>query len=143
MRIIRELQKEDRISYLELLENLTVVGEISEEDFNQQLKELSENPVYKVFVVYDTVKDSIVASGTLLLEEKFIHQLGKVGHLEDIVVSPNCQGQGLGKRLIKHLVQVAKDHCCYKVILDCLEDVAPFYRKCGFNVNGFVMRHDF
>jgi len=139
MRIIRELQKEDRISYLELLENLTVVGEISEEDFNQQLKELSENPVYKVFVVYDTVKDSIVASGTLLLEEKFIHQLGKVGHLEDIIVDKDYRGQGIGRIMIEYLTNEAKALNCYKVILNCDQFNAPFYQKIGFNGKNIEM----
>lgn len=142
MRIIRQLEANDRLSYLELLKNLTVVGEISEEDFNQKLHRINENPVYEIHIIYDTEKEIVVATGTLLIEEKFIHQLGKVAHLEDIVVNPDYQGQGLGKRIIMHLVQRSREVNCYKVILDCLEDVAPFYRKCGFKVNGCVMRNN-
>ena len=84
----------------------------------------------------------IIGSGTLLIEKKFIHQLGKVGHLEDIVISPDYQGQGLGKKLINHLVEQAREEGCYKVILDCLEDVTSFYVKSGFHINGTVMRLD-
>jgi glucosamine-phosphate N-acetyltransferase len=58
--------------------------------------------------------------------------LRKVGHIEDIVVDKELNGKGIGKQLINELSEYAKNNGCYKVILDCKEDISLFYEKCGF-----------
>lgn len=64
----------------------------------------------------------MVASGTLIVEHKFLRNAGKVGHIEDIAVDPSMKGTGLGKRLVVSLETLARDLGCYKTILDCNED---------------------
>lgn len=59
----------------------------------------------------------IVASGTLVIERKFIRGCGKVGHLEDIVVEKTLQGTGVGKKLINVLVELSESLGAYKVSL--------------------------
>lgn len=59
----------------------------------------------------------IVASGTLVMERKFIRGCGKVGHLEDIVVDKALQGTGVGKKLINVLVELSESLGAYKVSL--------------------------
>jgi len=44
-----------------------------------------------------------------------IHNLGLVGHIEDIAVTKNQQGKKLGLRIIEALDYVAKKVGCYKV----------------------------
>ena len=41
-----------------------------------------------ILVMEDVERKIIVGSGTLLLEKKFIHSGGSVGHLEDVVTHP-------------------------------------------------------
>lgn len=128
---MRRLEAKDYYNgYLQLLEELTVVeaDQISYRDFCNRLNELNDD--YNVMVVE---KDgSVVGSGTLLVEKKFIHRLGNVGHIEDIVVSKDCRGGGLGKTIINHLIDLAKNQNCYKVILNTDDSSIPFYEKCGF-----------
>jgi glucosamine-phosphate N-acetyltransferase len=57
--------------------------------------------------------------GTLLVERKFVHCNGKVGHIEDIAVSGDQQGKKLGLRMIEALQYIGAQNGCYKVILDC------------------------
>ena len=38
--------------------------------------------------------------------------------------------------------EFASSSGCYKVILDCLENIVRFYEKCGFRKYGISMRHD-
>ena len=52
-----------------------------------------------------------------------------VAHIEDVVLSPDVQGKGFGKRVIKALLAVAKQRGAYKVILDAAEENAAFYEK--------------
>jgi glucosamine-phosphate N-acetyltransferase len=123
--------------YLKLLETLTVVNSdiITLNLFDEFVKKLHLNHV--VYVIEHM--NQIIATGTILIEHKLIHGCGKVGHIEDIVVSPEYKGKKLGSLIIKFLIKYAKDLDCYKVILDCKDDIIQFYDKCGFERKGSQM----
>jgi GNAT superfamily N-acetyltransferase len=57
----------------------------------------------------------IVGTGALIVERKFLHELGLVGHIEDIAVAKDQQGKKLGLRIIQALDYVAEQVGCYKV----------------------------
>lgn len=42
-------------------------------------------------------------------------------------------------RMIEALVALSRQYGCYKVILDCSEENASFYEKCGLSRNGVQM----
>ncbi|EFN58379.1 hypothetical protein CHLNCDRAFT_56820 [Chlorella variabilis] len=87
-----------------------------------RFEELSKmKDTYRVVVIEDLDKQQIIATATLVVELKFIRGCGKCGHIEDVVVDSTYRGLRLGLRELG----------CYKVILDCSEDNAPFYEKCG------------
>ena len=117
--------------FLQLLEQLTVVDaqDITFDQFCEHHKKMTS----RVYVIRDISLDKVVATGSVFIEHKFIHRLSSVGHIEDIVVHKDYRGLGLGRSIIDHLVKVAKDNNCYKVILDCNKDNVDFYKKCGFN----------
>jgi len=46
-----------------------------------------------------------------------IHNLGKVGHIEDIAVAKDQQGKKLGLRIIQALDYISEKVGCYKVRL--------------------------
>ncbi|SLM33316.1 glucosamine-phosphate n-acetyltransferase [Lasallia pustulata] len=83
----------------------------------------------------------VVGTGGLVVERKFIHNLGLVGHIEDIAVLKNQQGKKLGLRIIQALDYVAEKIGCYKTILDCSEANEGFYVKCGYKRAGLEMAH--
>mmetsp|Transcript_5440 Transcript_5440/g.9848 ORF Transcript_5440/g.9848 Transcript_5440/m.9848 type:complete len:157 (-) Transcript_5440:601-1071(-) len=130
---VRTLCPEDyHKGYCGLLSKLATVGDVSENQFVERVKFLQgKEEDYAVFVIEDTTKSTILATGTLLVEYKIIHALGKVGHIEDVVVHPEARGQGLGKRILLHLIAEARTRECYKVILDCAVDNRGFYEKVG------------
>lgn len=70
-----------------------------------------------------------------------IHNLGMVGHIEDIAVAKDQQGKKLGLRLIQALDFIANKIGCYKTILDCSDANEGFYIKCGFKRAGLEMAH--
>jgi glucosamine-phosphate N-acetyltransferase len=72
-----------------------------------------------ILVLEDVERAKIIASGTLLVERKFLHQGGLAGHIEDVVCDEGYRGLSLGKKLIAALVHLARVKGCYKVILDC------------------------
>jgi GNAT superfamily N-acetyltransferase len=74
----------------------------------------ARNDEYFLLCITDS-KDAIVGTGALIVERKFIHQLGLVGHIEDIAVAKDQQGKKLGLRIIQALDFVAEKVGCYKV----------------------------
>ncbi|QKF93973.1 glucosamine 6-phosphate N-acetyltransferase [Fadolivirus algeromassiliense] len=126
---VSELQKSDYYhGFLQLLEQLTTVcaNEITYQAFSDQFDKFKS----KVFVVKEN--GQVIGTAALLVEEKFIHKLASVGHIEDVVVSQEYRDKGIGKLLINHCVEYAKNNGCYKVILNCAEKNIEFYKKCGF-----------
>jgi len=131
--------------YLELLQHLTLTGDIHISRFQQIFDRVKYNPFHHIFVLLDSAGQQVIGSITAIIEWKFIHGGSQVAHLEDVVVSPNHQGQGLGKKLVNHVIQWVCDNYphCYKIILDCKSENAKFYEKCGFRKNGVEMRYSF
>lgn len=52
---------------------------------------------YYVIVIEDMATKNIAAAGTILVEHKFVHQNGLVGHIEDIIVNEQYRGKNFGK----------------------------------------------
>lgn len=92
---------------------------------------------HQVFVL--ELDDGLAGAATLLIEDKLIHGMGRVGHVEDVVVDERHRGKGFGRALIDHAVAHAKKHGCYKVILDCAPENTGFYARCGFHERGVQM----
>ena len=66
-----------------------------------------------------------------------------VGHIEDIVVAKHMRGKRISHEILNILKSFAKSNNCYKVILDCDNDVKDVYIKNGLNVNGLQMAEYF
>lgn len=112
----RPLRRSDfHLGYLDVLRVLTTVGDISESMWNERYDYLyKRNDEYYMIVICDGA-GKIVGTGSLIVERKFIHALGLVGHIEDIAVAQDQQGKKLGLRIIQTLDYIAEKVGCYKV----------------------------
>jgi glucosamine-phosphate N-acetyltransferase len=88
------------------------------------------------------VNNKVVGTATLLVEQKFIHGGGLVGHIEDVAVNQACQSRGIGRALVLRVTEEARRLGCYKVILNCFEKVAPFYEKLGYQRHDLGLRRN-
>ncbi|CAO3691771.1 hypothetical protein G6F56_006754 [Rhizopus delemar] len=117
--------------YLQVLSVLTEVGHHTPDSWKTQFEYMKKhNDTYYVVTIEN--QGRIAATGTILIEHKFVHKNGIVGHIEDIAVDSSHQGKKLGIRIIEALKYIAQQTGCYKVILDCSTKNIPFYEKCGF-----------
>lgn len=136
--IARPLRLHDhKNGYLELLSQLTVVGDVSKESFELRFYEmLKVNQVhehYLVVVIEDITSSKIVGASTLFLELKFIRQCALRGRLEDVCVLDSHRGKNIGALVVQIIAGLARDiYKCYKLTLDCTEEVRRFYEKIGF-----------
>jgi glucosamine-phosphate N-acetyltransferase len=136
---IRELSGSD--NFEEFLDSLSSLSEVqltpekAKEVFRSRLRAGA-----RTYVAY--AQGRIVGTASLLLEQKFIHGGGHSGHIEDVAVHRDFQRHGIGAALIRHLTAEAKRLGCYKLVLNCFDDRAPFYEKLGFRRHDIGLRMD-
>ena len=139
--IIREIEEEDLDNgFLEALDNLRKTSDLENSKAKEVLKKIKQNENHIIHVAMDGNK--VVGSTTLFIEQKFIHQGGLVGHIEDVVVRKDYEGTGIGIKLVLSLLEYAKKKQCYKTILDCNDNIKPFYEKIGFKYESNCMRYN-
>jgi glucosamine-phosphate N-acetyltransferase len=127
---------------ISVLEQLTVVKLDDISKLRDYLLSLNVNTTNKKYILVIKYDGQIIGTGSILIENKIIHNMGKVGHIEDVVIDSEFRNKGFAKKLITELIQIAKENECYKVILDASNNVTNFYEKCGFKKNSNNMRFD-
>ena len=139
---IRELEENDLFNgFLESMDSLKLASNLDSDKAKKIFEKINSNSNHFVYVAI--LDGKIVGSTSMIIEPKFIHNGGNVAHIEDVVVSNEHQGKGIGEMLMKSLLDLAKDNNCYKTILDCSDEVKPFYEKIGFKKTSNGMRYDY
>ena len=72
---------------------------------------------------------AILGVASLHIIEKLTRKLGLI---EDVAVSKNNRGLGIGKKLVEKLIQTGKEKKCDKIVLSSSEKNSEFYEKMGF-----------
>lgn len=85
------------------------------------LQKVFSNSMFKCFVYEDA---KLVAVGRALADG------ADCSYICDIAVSPGHQGTGLGKQVVRNLMEMSCGH--KKIILYAVPGKEPFYRKFGF-----------
>ena len=138
---ISEIEESDlEKGFLETLDFLRNASGLDKNKAREILKKIKQNPNHVIHVATDDKK--IVGSTTLFIEQKFIHDGGLVGHIEDVVVRKDYEGQGIGMKLVISLLDVANQRKCYQTIRTCEDSLKPFYEKTGFKKSTNEMRYD-
>jgi len=138
---IREINEDDlENGFLETLDFLRKASDLDKNKAKEILEKIKQNSNQIIQVAIDDKK--IIGCITLLIEQKFIHDGGLVGHIEDVVVRKDYEGKGIGIKLVTSMLEYAKRKNCYKTILDCKDDVKQFYERIGFKHESNGMRYD-
>jgi glucosamine-phosphate N-acetyltransferase len=132
--IIRQLESIDYEKY-KIMINEFRETEFTYKQFLNTLKYISTHS--EIWVIESN--NDIIATGTIIYEQKLIYNNCKFAHIEDICVKQSYRKFGFGKLIVDYLVGQAKTHNCYKVTLDCNENNVIFYEKCGLEKRGFQM----
>ena len=143
--LIRNIKESDfENGFFETLSNLTIVGDIySNDELKREIiRKVLENQNHIIIVAEDLESHKIIGTATLLVEQKFIHNGGKVGHIEDVATRKEFEGIGVGREMIHKLIEISNEYGCYKIILDCDANVVKFYEKLGFVKKAITMRLD-
>ncbi|MAY24442.1 MAG: histone acetyltransferase [Thaumarchaeota archaeon] len=140
--IIREIQEADlENGFLQSLDNLKKASDLQNNIAKNILNEILDDSNHIIHIA--ELDGKIVGSSTMFIEQKFIHEGGLVGHIEDVVVRKGFERKQIGQKIIESLLLVAKNRGCYKTILDCKDDVKEFYEKIGFKHESNGMRFNY
>jgi len=145
--LVRPLQANDfGRGFIDLLKQLTSVGSVSESDFKERFHLMKScQSTYFNTVIVDKTTDKVIGAATLIVERKFIHSCANRGIIEEVIVSDQYRGKSLGKLIVKSLIELGKSLGCYKITLNCTDQMIPFYERLGFvgevgNANFLVIR---
>ena len=127
--------------HLSLLSELSIVTELDNNLYLEHVEKISNMGTIIVCYIGTPLSENfdIIASGTIIIEPKFIRGGKNVGHIEDIVVKNTYRGKHLSKDILNILKNISRENNCYKVILDCNEEVQRVYIKLGFEQKGIQM----
>ena len=130
--IIREGRPDDMAATLSLVKELAVYEKAPDEVVNTE-KQLIEDGFgpNKIFDIFIAERNNKII-GIALYYMKYSTWKGRCVFLEDIIVTENERGTGIGKELFERVVLVAKEKGVHRMewqVLDWNEPALNFYRK--------------
>lgn len=132
--IIRKLNNSDYQNYLNLINQFRSTT-FTLEEYKNTLSIIENNST--VWVV--DYNNELIGTATIIYEYKFIRNIVKLAHIEDVCIDEKYRKKGIGNLLINYLVNEANKENCYKIILDCDESLENFYKKSGLEKKGIQM----
>ncbi|HEU0201118.1 MAG TPA: GNAT family N-acetyltransferase [Burkholderiaceae bacterium] len=83
---------------------------------------------------------AVVGSIALLIMDNLGHMGAPSAVVEDVVVDPACQRQGIGRAMLAYVLDIARSRGCYKLALSSNQkrvDAHAFYESLGFRRHGY------
>ena len=127
--------------YLLLLSELTLTTYIETPLFLKNIERINQMGSIIIGYIGSPLDNNfeIVVSGTIIIEPKIIRGGKNVGHIEDIIVSKIMRKKGLAQEILNMLKTIARENNCYKVSLNCKDDIKKVYMKNGLKVKEIQM----
>ena len=97
-----------------------------------------EYPNSQIYVA--ELGEAIVGTFALIIVDSVAHSGKPFAVVEDVVVSQDCQGRGIGKRMMEFAMCRCKEFGCYKLTLSShlkRQKAHSFYESLGFEKHGF------
>lgn len=88
------------------------------------------------------VDGKITGVASIVTINKIIRSGNRIALIEDVAIDKEYRGLGLGKMLIKDMLNISVQKSCYKTILNCSDENIAFYEKCGMYRAETQMRWD-
>jgi glucosamine-phosphate N-acetyltransferase len=97
--------------------------------FAYTIKSLPKNHTIYLYIK----NDKIIACCSIIIEQKIIHNCGKVGHIQDIIVKVSERVNNIQSILIKYIIKKAKEKKCNR-----LDILSPVYLEKYYNKHDFI-----
>lgn len=131
---IRHIQSHELSSLLDLYKHLNPTDPLPDEEQLQQVwNQLLNDPKIICWVV--DLEGKLIASCILVVVPNLTRNARPYGLVENVVTHTDYRRQGIGKHLLRHVLQFAWSQNCYKVMLLSganREEAHQFYQQVGF-----------
>jgi len=110
---------------------------LSEAQARKIFAQFEQYPNYRLFVAVDA--QAVVGTYALMVMHNLAHRGTPSAIAEDLVVAHARQGQGIGRQLMAHAVEQARQAGCYKLALSSnrkRKEAHAFYESLGFAQHG-------
>jgi|TARA_B110001450_G_scaffold252140_1_gene273350 N-acetylglutamate synthase-like GNAT family acetyltransferase len=127
---ICSIQKEHMPSVIKLLQSISEYNPL-----NSDLKKIWDlfEVQTNVFAFVAINDKNVLGYGSIVISRNI--RGGKIGFIEDVVISKKYRNLGIGKKIICTLEGAAHDHLCYKIVLQSTKNSTEFYQKLDFSRN--------
>lgn len=125
--IIRDFRLEDMQAVVTLLQSVSAYSPKTSEMKNIASEFLKNNSCYACVAEHNGLT---VGIGSIFILERI--RGGSAAVIEDVAVDAELRNKGLGKLIIKKLLNHAQSNKCFKVTLVTSDKNIVFYKKNGF-----------
>ncbi|HKQ46891.1 MAG TPA: GNAT family N-acetyltransferase [Phycisphaerae bacterium] len=111
---------------------------LSLDEARNRFEGLRRYPDYHIYVAWQARR--IVGTFALLVMEKLNHLGTPSAIVDDVIVATECRSQGIGRRMMEHAMQLARQKGCYKLALSTnvkRAEAHRFYESLGFVRHGY------
>lgn len=129
--MFRQIEPKDYDNFLKLISSFRPTY-FTKEEF---ISYISRIPRGKEIIVME-VDSKLVATVTVIYEEKLIFDISTTVHVEDVCVLPDERKNGYGSMILQKVIERARRRGCRKLTLSAADDVSPFYTVNGFEQRG-------
>jgi GNAT superfamily N-acetyltransferase len=141
--LIREAREDDLAEILQLYRDadLGVEKEFTLEEARAHYAVFKKYPSYRIFVA--VAAGRVVGTHELLIMDNLAKGGRKSGVVEDVAVSPQYRGRGIGRAMMMHAREQCRQAACYKFALSSnlkRADAHAFYEALGFEKHGYSFR---
>ena len=119
--------------------NLLNEFRITNIDYNFLIEYINSLPYNQDILIAFDNSYNIIGTITIIFERKLINNGKSVCHIEDLIVSKLYKNKGFGSKILEHVKNYAFENNCYKIILNCNNELKKFYEKNYFNSNNIEM----
>ena len=142
---IRKAEEKDIPSILALYSEIDFSNEepLSLQNAKVIFSQIQSYPNYHIYVAL--VQEEIVGTFALLIMDNLAHKGAPSGIVEDVAVSREWQGKGIGKQMMAYSMQKCKEVGCYKMALSSnaiRKNAHRFYESLGFRKHGYSFEVD-
>ncbi len=91
-------------------------------------------------LIVGIINNQIVGFCSLTIKNN-LWQAGNLGHVDELVVDENIRGQGIGKKLIERITEIAQENSCKKIELDSAfhrRNAHSFYESIGYKNRAYL-----
>lgn len=126
----KQIEETDNLrQYLECVKDLnTIEATDSLDGIKQKIRYRPSNII--TFIGCDE-NGTVVTTATVIMEHKLRYNR-PCCHIEDVATHPNHRSQGYATNMIQYCVEWAGRRECYKIQLNCADNLVDFYQKLGF-----------